>query len=120
MRLERHPNRVVDGELSGLVMFIDRFGNALTNIKHEALKKAFPGAAESGLVVVLGNRRIRGIARSYGDAPIGTLIAIVGSSGRLEVAQVGGHAALRFGFGEGDRVAVRAESGSGRASRSES
>ena len=96
-----------DGELDGRVMFIDHFGNALTNISADALKRAFPVVGEDRIEVELSGRHIRGIARSYGDAPIGTLVAIVGSSGRLEIAQVGGHAASRFGFGEGDGVTVR-------------
>jgi S-adenosylmethionine hydrolase len=98
IRLHRPPTQMSDGELIGCVRFIDRFGNALSNITREELERAFPGVAEGAMVVSLGSRRIRGIARSYGDRPIGTLIAIMGSSGRLEIAQVGGHAALRFGL----------------------
>jgi hypothetical protein len=33
-------------------------------------------------------------------------MAILGSSGRLEIAQVGGDAAERLGLGEGDGLAV--------------
>jgi hypothetical protein len=107
VRLRRVPSRFADGGLAGSVMFVDRFGSALTDITVEALTRAFPRAPEQQLEVELGGRRIRGIARSYGDAPIGTLVAIIGSSGRLEIAEVGGHAASRFGFGGGDRVTVR-------------
>ena len=108
VRLRPVPVRLVDGLVQGSVRFIDRFGNALTNITQEALAGAFPGVPEHRLEVLLGSRRISGIARSYGDAPIGTLVAIIGSSGRLEIAQVGGQAASRFGLGEGDAVSVRA------------
>jgi hypothetical protein len=66
---------------------------------------------EEKLVVRVGSRSLRGLARSYGDAPIGTLVAIIGSSGRLEVAQVGGDAATRFGLGEGDPIIVSAGDG---------
>jgi S-adenosylmethionine hydrolase len=38
---------------------------------------------------------------------VGTLVAILGSSGRLEIAQVGGAASDRLGLGEGDNVVVR-------------
>ena len=107
VRLERLECRDTDGSLSGRVTYIDRFGNALTNIMAGDLWSKFRGVGEDRLAVDLGGRRIRGIARSYGDAPIGTLVAIVGSSNRLEIAQVGGHAALRFGFGIGDVVTVR-------------
>ena len=53
-------------------------------------------------------RRVGALARSYGDAPVGTIVAIIGSSGRLEIAQVGGDLADRLGIGEGDPVTIRA------------
>jgi len=106
VRAPRPAVRALDGGLAGCVVFVDRFGNALTNLTAEALAAAFRGVPEETIVVRIGSRSIRGLARSYGDAPIGTLLAIVGSSGRLEIAQVGGNAATRFGFGEGDPVVV--------------
>jgi len=108
-RLEREPCRLDGGRLHGRVMFVDRFGNALTNLLAETVAASFPGVHEGRLVVEAAGRRIGGIACSYGDAPVGTLVAIIGSSGRLEIAEVGGHAASRFGLGAGDRVAVRLE-----------
>jgi S-adenosylmethionine hydrolase len=106
-RLERPAPHLRHGELRGRIAYIDRFGNALTNVTAEALARAFPNVSEERLEVEIVDRRIAGIARSYGDAPIGTLIVIMGSSGRLEVAQVGGHAAMRFGIGVHDRILVR-------------
>jgi hypothetical protein len=108
VRLERAAIEVGDGELRGCIRFIDRFGNALTNVTREALDRAFPGVRGESFETEVGGRRIRGVASSYGDAPIGTLVVVMGSSGRLEIAQVGGHAAMRFGFGERDLVTVRA------------
>lgn len=110
VRLSGHAAAVVAGELRGCITFIDRFGNALTNITRDALGHAFPGLPDHRLETEAGGRVIPGVASSYGDAPIGTLVVVMGSSGRLEVAQVGGHAAMRFGFGEGDAVVVRAVS----------
>ena len=106
IRLALNPSRAADGRLAGRVRFVDRFGNALTNITANDLARSFPGVPEARLVVDAGSQRIRGLARSYGDAPIGTVVAIMGSSGRLEVSQVGGHAASRLGLGEGDRISV--------------
>jgi len=108
VRSPRPPVRTQDGELAGCVVFVDRFGNALTNLTTASLAAAFAGAPEEALEVRIGSRSIRGLARSYGDAPIGTLVAIIGSSGRLEIAQVGGDAATRFGLGEGDPIVVSA------------
>jgi hypothetical protein len=94
--------------LVGHIVFLDRFGNALTDLTAESLVAAFGAeATDGGFEVTVLDRRIQGLARSYGDAPVGTLVAILGSSGRLEIAQVGGAASERLGLGEGDAVSVR-------------
>ncbi len=101
------PRREGDA-LVGRVVFIDRFGNALTNITETAVAEALGADLPSAHVqVTLLDRSITGLSRSYGDAPVGTLVAIMGSSGRIEVAQVGGDAAVRMGIAEGDPVRVR-------------
>ena len=104
------PHRPVSrgGELIGHVILVDRFGNALTNLTEQDLSDGFPKVPENLLRVTALGRVIQGLSRSYGDAPVGTILAIVGSSGRLEVAQVGGDASERLGLGEGDEVRVRA------------
>ena len=107
VRLERAQPRVDDGALLGRVAYIDRFGNALTNLKTEIVAAAFPGVPEERLEVGVSSRSIRGISRSYGDGAMGAIVAIMGSSGRLEIAQVGGDASSRLGLGEGDPVRVR-------------
>ena len=108
VRLTGSVVRRVDGTLAGRVMLVDRFGNALTNLTEGDLTDAFPTLPETHLEVVVAGRVVSGLTRSYGDSPVGTLLALVGSSGRLEIAQVGGNAAERLGLGEGDPVAVRA------------
>jgi S-adenosylmethionine hydrolase len=108
VRLRRRAPEVgAAGELVGRVMYVDRFGNALTNLTEGELADAFPTVPETRLQVRVAGRIVRGLARSYGDAPVGTILAIIGSSGRLEIAQVGGDASERLGIGEGDAVAVR-------------
>jgi S-adenosylmethionine hydrolase len=106
VRLDRPRPRRVDGRLVGRVAFVDHFGNAITDLTEQDLSDAFPRVPETGLQVLVAGRLLRGLARAYGDAQVGTLLAIIGSSGRLEIAQVGGNAAERLGLGEGDQVAV--------------
>jgi len=107
LRLARiHPRQEGD-VLHGQIVFIDRFGNALTNVTEAALREAFGGVPDSGLTLTVPGRVVAGLARTYGDAPVGTIVAVLGSSGRLELAQVGGHAAERLGLGLGDPVSVR-------------
>ncbi len=108
VRLPLVRPRVAQGLLVGQVMFIDRFGNALTNVTEQDLQGVFAPWPEARLDAEVAGRMIGGLSRSYGDAPMGTLVAIIGSSGRLEIAQVGGDAAERLGLGEGDEVRVRA------------
>lgn len=99
--------RLADGELFGVVVFVDHFGNALTNVTEGHLRDHFPAVAERDLEVETVGRVIRGLSRSYGDSRVGTLTAILGSSGHLEIAQVGGDAAARLGLSEGNEVRVR-------------
>ena len=99
--------RIEEGALLGHVMYVDRFGNALTDLENEVVARAFPGIALERLEIEVGIRRIRGVSGSYGDSRVGTIVAVMGSSGRLEIAQVGGDAASRLGLGPGDPVRVR-------------
>jgi hypothetical protein len=107
VRLPHASPEVRDGGIEGCVMFVDRFGNALTNVDATDLASAFPAAPESALEVLVLDHSILGLARAYGEHALGTVVAVVGSSGRLEIAQVGGDCATRLGIGEGDRVLVR-------------
>lgn len=108
LRLPVTPLVSERGQIEGRVAFVDHFGNALTNVTAEALERMFgPETPGSALEVDVFGRRIEGLAQSYGDAAVGTIVAVMGSSGRLEIAQVGGHAAARLGIGEYDPVVVR-------------
>lgn len=110
-RLDHAVPAVKADDIVGSVMYVDRFGNALTNIQAEDLARAFPGVPESALEVRVLRASIRGLSRAYGEHPVGSVVAILGSSGRLEIAQVGSDCATRLGIGEGDRVTVRRAGG---------
>lgn len=107
VRLTRPRIEPLDGGLVGRIVFVDRFGNALTNLRETDLARAFPGVSDQALEVAVNRLTLTGLARSYGENPVGTVVAIMGSSGRLEIAQVGGDCAARLGIGEGDLVRVR-------------
>jgi S-adenosylmethionine hydrolase len=88
------PRRAADGSLHGELLTIDRFGNAITNL----------AARDTGSVEVAG-QRVR-IVRTYGEAIPGELIALVGSSGLLEIAVRDGHAAARLRLARGQGVVL--------------
>jgi len=87
----------------GEVIFRDAFGNLITNINADHLANVPP----DGWVIEIAGERIRGILRTYGDRPPGSLIALVGSSGWVEVAVVNGDAARQLTAGAGTTVWVR-------------
>lgn len=94
VRRTPEPVREADGRLRGEVIHVDRFGNAITNLV----------GVRGGSVVVAG-RRI-GVGRTYADVASGDAVALVGSSGLLEVAVRDGNAAAVLGLRRGSEVSV--------------
>ncbi len=69
--------------LIGEVIYIDRFGNLITNID----KKAFTGfVANNRFEIKINNKIIKSLSRSYADVKRGELLAIFDSFGNLEVS----------------------------------
>ena len=65
-------------EVLGEVIYEDHFGNLVTNIPGKLVGK--------GSKVYVGRVRIDRISESYGEAGAGELLAIIGSSGLLEIS----------------------------------
>ena len=91
----------------GRVIHIDHFGNATTNIRQDALKK-LPAAN------VKINRRVIGkLKRTYWDVAPGKPLALIGSSGLLEIAVRDGSAEDDLKVRVGDEVVLRESAGRG-------
>ena len=95
VRRTPEPHRGADGTIMGEVIHIDRFGNAVTNLL----------ARQGGTVVVAGQSLP--VVRTYGDVSPGSYLALVGSSGLIEVARRDGSAATGLGLARGAPVALR-------------
>jgi S-adenosylmethionine hydrolase len=89
------PTTLQSGSIVGEVVHADRFGNAVTNIKVAT-------ASRSGTIEVAG--RELPFVRTYADVAPGEVLALVGSSGRLEIAVRNGHATRTLGLARGSRV----------------
>ncbi|MBN1912101.1 MAG: SAM-dependent chlorinase/fluorinase, partial [Pirellulales bacterium] len=98
------PHPVVRHDrVEGVVMRIDSFGNLITNISGDMLA----GRPTDGRACIVCNiYETWGVYNAYGEHPFGTLIALVGSNGCLELAIVGESAAERLGIGVGTPVVV--------------
>jgi S-adenosyl-L-methionine hydrolase (adenosine-forming) len=71
--------------LHGRVIHVDRYGNLITNIAEGTLR-SFLGLDERAFTLVLGDHTIRSLSTHYAEARPGELLALVGSSGLIEVA----------------------------------
>jgi S-adenosylmethionine hydrolase len=94
---------VQNGEIRGRIVRTDSFGNLITNIEASRL----PESGRQRLIVELGTQRIVGLSRCYGEKATGELLALIGSSGRLEIAVCQGHAGEMLAAWSGDPVIVR-------------
>jgi S-adenosylmethionine hydrolase len=101
VRLDRPPVLTGRNSLTGHVVFIDHFGNLITNLRQESL-----GAAAGADMVVRVARESPRWVHTYADAGPGTLVALVSSSRTVEVAVVQGNAARLLGAGIGTPVRV--------------
>jgi len=95
--------QIAPGRLTGQVVHIDRFGNIITGITRRQLDETGWKKFE----VVAAHVSIDGLARVYADAEEGELLAVVGSSGHLEIAMRNGSAAELLGLSGGARIVVR-------------
>jgi len=85
----------------GTVIHIDHFGNATTNIRQDALR-------EKPAVNIRVNRRTIGkLKRTYWDVAPGKPLALIGSSGLLEIAVRDGSAHDDLKIRVGDEVVLR-------------
>lgn len=87
---------ISDGYVKGRVIFIDCYGNLITNIRE--------GDIPSGEVeVVISNRRIKGLSANYCEE---WLVGVIGSRGYLEVAVSKGNAGTTLDVKIGSDVFV--------------
>jgi S-adenosylmethionine hydrolase len=94
---------VLPKKVQGSVLSVDSFGNLITDIT-EAMLAAAP--RDETVRIACDEHETLGIFRAYSDQPACTLIAVVGSSGRLELAIVDDSAAAMLGIGPGAPVTV--------------
>lgn len=91
------PSFDLQGNLVGHILYVDHFGNLITDIKGSDL----PG--KDAIIEVAGDR-IQGISSYYAQSE--GLMAILGSSGHLEISLKNGNACNFLGMGAGDEILV--------------
>ena len=94
------PRVLDDGGTRGTIIHSDRFGNLITNLR-------LPSARSRGSWAVGYRRRIYPVLRTYATAPENAILALVGSSGFVELAARNASACARLRARIGDPVTLR-------------
>jgi S-adenosylmethionine hydrolase len=102
--LEWPPVHVASRRMEGSVIWIDSFGNLMTDITADMLTS---NRGEGEVEVTCLDCKIGQISRTYGEHEHGSAVALIGSNGRLEIAVVGGNAAQTIDARIGSPVVVR-------------
>jgi S-adenosylmethionine hydrolase len=89
-----------DGQITGVVLETDRFGNLGTNIPRTLLPEG------RTLAVRIAGHTLNGLSTTYGDVPPGKLLALIGSQDQLEIACRNGSAQDKLGVDRGQTVTV--------------
>ncbi len=94
-----------DGTLRGAVLRVDHFGNLMTNFTLEDLPEAMrqPGPAK----FTVAGKPVKQFVESFAQGPAGEPVALVGSTGFIEVAVNKGNAARVLGVGRGAEVVLQ-------------
>jgi S-adenosylmethionine hydrolase len=94
------PYKRADGSLLGHILHIDSFGNLISDIRSDDLPK-------SGRMVIIevGGELIYGLSHTYAQGS--GLLALIGSSGYLEISLKGGSASSILDAQIGDEVRLK-------------
>jgi S-adenosylmethionine hydrolase len=82
------------------VIHVDHFGNVTTNVPVEAIASPAPRG------IRVARRSLGPVRRTYADVADGEPLALIGSSGLLEIAVRNGNAAHTLGLRVGDRLTI--------------
>jgi S-adenosylmethionine hydrolase len=101
-RLAIPPPVIAPGSIRGEVVFIDSFGNLITNIESGSL----PSSANRSVRIQVGEQEVTRRVRTYSEAERGTLVGLVSSGGQFEIAVVQGSAARELGAMVGTSICI--------------
>jgi S-adenosylmethionine hydrolase len=106
VRLRNFEPNAAEHGFVGEVIFRDAFGNLITNVSEDRLGDT----ARDRWTIEIAGESIQGIVHTYSDRPPGSLVALFGSSGWVEIAVVNGDAARQLTAGAGTTVWIRRQS----------
>lgn len=99
------PKALNEKLFKGIVLKIDKFGNAITNFTTSDVPQLF-SETPPPFKIVVGKQEVTKLNRIYAEGASGEIFAIIGSSGFLELATSRGGAARVLGVQRGSEIGV--------------
>ncbi|MDP7077126.1 MAG: SAM-dependent chlorinase/fluorinase [Desulfobacterales bacterium] len=93
-----------NGDLVGCILSIDRFGNLITDIGYNRIKRFCRLHRQKNPEVKIGSTKITGLSENYESKKAKTPLALIGSRGYLEIAVGNDSAKLYFSAKKGDPI----------------
>jgi S-adenosylmethionine hydrolase len=106
IKLPVRKPRFLKDRIAGEVVYIDKFGNCLTNIPSGRVEELKRKVGNRRIALLVGGKAAVG-RRTYGAGRKGELIFLPGSQGTIEIAMKEASAAARLGAAVGDSVVIR-------------
>src|SRR5712692_1270414 len=92
--------------LVGEIVYVDRFGNLISNLTPQHLEEVCVAAKRSQPFIRIGERIIEGLVASYSEGMVKQPSALINSDGRLEIFVKEASAADLLQTGRGERIEV--------------
>jgi len=111
VRLPAYTPRLEGDTVHAQVIHVDGFGNLVTNVTYETLKK-MGVTGDAGFNVKAGGRELNlPYARRFSAVPEGEPLLLVAGGGYLEISVNQGNATEQLGLGKGDKITLRYKKG---------
>jgi S-adenosylmethionine hydrolase len=108
VRLEAsRPRHLGDRELVGHIIYIDHFGNCISDVSRKDLGELSGGEVPKRVNIRIRDGVVRRISSTYADGSAGELLCLFGSSGYLEFAVNRGNANETFKLSEGGEFILK-------------
>lgn len=101
---------ISNGSIEGEIIYVDDFGNLITNIGYDDLKSVGIIEGEYLTVRIRRKKMALRLCRAYGEVQANTPLAIIGSCNLLEISVNQGNASTFFGANVGEKILVHKKS----------
>ena len=90
---------ITESNISGKIIYSDKFGNLISNIPAELIDKPIS-------IIQIGSTMLNRLSKSYTEVEINQPLAIIGSHGYIEIAIRNGNARQQLSLDRGETITI--------------